>query len=350
MRTGSRETKKSKIYPISPGLLGPAIAVLAAFVVGAVLIRMAGANPIQAYVALFRGAFGSVRGFSETVVKATPLALAGLGVAVAFKCSVWNLGAEGQLLMGAIGATGVGLAFSELPAPVLLPLTLLTAFAAGGLWGAIVGALRAWFNANELVVTLMMNYIAIFLVNYLVSGPWRDPSIAEPQTAMISVNAQLPRLISSGRMHAGALVAIVCAVMTYILLFRTSIGYKIRVTGANAKAARYGGINVEMIVIIAMMISGGLAALAGMGEVAGVHLRLMDGISSGYGYTAIVVALLGRLHPGGVVLAALLFGGLLVGADAMQRVAAVPASLVQVIIGLILLFVLGGDFLINRKG
>ena len=337
MQTAQSEMLKKTLYSLLRTFLAPVSAILAALLVSAVLIAIAGTNPLQAYGALLHGAVGSVRNIAETMVKAIPLMLAGLGIAIAFRGRIWNVGAEGQLLLGAVGAAGVGLAFSDLPVYVFLPLTIAAAFVLGALWGSIPGVLKAWFDASEIVVSLMLNFVAILFVTYLISGPWRDPLVNDPQTAVVAVNSQLPRLVPNTRLHSGIVLALICAFLTYLLLFRTTLGYKIRATGGSIEAARVGGINVKVIVTITMMLSGGLAGLAGMSEVSGLHHRLLNGISPGYGYTAIVVALMGELHPLWIPFAAILFGGLLVGGEAMQRAVGVPGALVQVIVGLIVL-------------
>jgi simple sugar transport system permease protein len=325
------------LHSLAKAIAVPVCAVLTALILGGALIAAAGASPLQGYEALFRGAAGSPRALTETVVKAVPLMLAGLGVGLAFRGRIWNIGAEGQLLMGAVAAAGVGLRFPDLPAWVLLPLTLVASFALGGLWGSIPGVLKARFHANEIVVSLMLNFVAILFVSYLVSGPWRDPASGIPITAAVGESARLPRLVPGTRLHGGIVVALACSLLTYIILFRSTLGFKIRAVGGGLEAARFAGIDVNAVVAVTMALSGGLAGLAGMCEVSGLHYRLMDNISPGYGYTAIVVALMGELHPVGIPLAAILFAGLLVGGEAMHRAVGVPSALVNVIVGLIVL-------------
>ena len=337
MQTTRPEGPRNPLYSLLRTMMAPVSAVLAALLLGAALIAVAGANPLQAYGALLRGAAGSVHSFTETIVKAVPLMLAGLGIGLAFRGRIWNIGADGQLLMGAVAAAGIGLAFPHLPVWVLLPFTLAASFVLGALWGSIPGVLKALFEANEIVVSLMLNFVAILFVSYLVGGPWRDPAANVPITALVAVNSQLPRLVPDTRLHGGSVVALICSLLTYLILFRTTLGYKIRATGGSVEAARFAGINVRAVVILTMTLSGGLAGLAGMCEVSGLHHRLMDGISPGYGYTAIVVALMGELHPLGIPLAAILFGGLLVGGESMHRAVGVPGALVNVIVGLIVL-------------
>lgn len=330
-------------------LAGPFAAVALALVVGGVLIRLVTeSGPIVAYSVLVQGAFGSVSASSETLVKAAPLLLTAVGIMVAFRAKVINLGAEGQLYMGAIATAGIGGFWSELPGPVYLPLTVGASMIAGAAWAAIPGILKARAKVNEVITSLMMNYVAIYLVDFLVNGPWRDPRGPEPMTPSIVAAARLGHVMPQSRLHIGIVFAVVSVVLAYVLLWRSGLGFRIRAVGAGPDASLQAGISVPKTIVLVMAISGGLAGLAGMGEIAGVHFRLMPGISGGYGFTAIVVALLGKLRPVGVAIASLLFAGLVVGADSMQQFAMVPAALVLVIQGLTILFVIGADAIANR--
>jgi general nucleoside transport system permease protein len=318
------------------------LAILLALAVVAVLIALMGINPLKAYAALFQGSLGSRDGIGETLVRMTPLLLVGLGVSIAFRGGIWNIGAEGQIYMGALGATLAGLYLPRLPAAVHLPVTVLAGFLFGGLWGAIPGYMKGKLKANEIVITIMMNYLALFLVSYLVSGPMRDPNrmVAQAQTALIAEPAFLPRLMPGSRAHAGILLALLAAVLTWFLLHRTTLGYNIKAVGASPLVAAYGGVAAVSTITLAMFLSGGLAGLAGMGEVSGVHHYLLEGVSPGYGYLGIAVALLGGLEPLGVVLSAFFFGALTVGAETMQRSVGVPVAMVYFTQGLVVLFVL----------
>ncbi|MGN6459565.1 MAG: ABC transporter permease [Pseudolabrys sp.] len=318
-----------------------AAAVVAALIIGAVLILIAGANPVTGYSALFMGAFGSVNSVAEVLVKTTPLLLAGLGIALAFKAGYWNIGAEGQLLMGALGAVWVGLNVSGWPMVLALPVMVTVGFAAGAVWGLIPGILQARLGASEIITTIMLNYVAFLLVNFFVTGPMKEADGFMPQTDVISASAVLPRLLIPTRLNTGNFIAVAAAIIIYWLMMRSTFGFRIRVVGANPDAAKYAGISVGRTWIIISALAGGLAGLAGMVEVSGVHQRLLEHISGGYGYTAIMVALLGWLHPLGVVVASVLFAAMRVGADAMQRATGVPVSLVYVIQALVILFVLG---------
>ena len=316
------------------------VAVIAALLCGAVLILLAGADPVVGYLALFNGAFGSLNSVVEVLVKAIPLSLAGLGIALAFKAGYWNIGAEGQIFMGALGAVWVGLNAYGWPAYVAVPAIIGAGFLCGAVWGVIPGILRARFGASEIITTIMFNYIAFYMVNYFVTGPLVEADQFLAQTDPIAKAAELPRILRPTRLHAGIFVAIVATVALYWLMVRSTFGFRARVVGANEDAARYAGISVGWTWAFVSGISGGLAGLAGMVEVAGVHQLLLEDISGGMGFTAIVVGLLGWLHPIGVVVAAILFAALDVGADSMQRVIGVPVTLVYIIQALVVLFVL----------
>lgn len=337
--TAARRTERSG--PVR-AILEMAGALGAALAVGAVLMLVAGANPIVGYGAMLDGAFGSVNNLAEVLVKAIPLLLAGLGIAVAFRAGYWNIGAEGQLLMGATAAAWVGLlAEGWSPAGTLL-LVLLAGFAVGALWGLIPGVLRARFGASEIIVTIMFNYIAFLGVNYLVTaGPIAETGRFLPQTDPIAWSATLPVILEPTRLHAGLFIAMAAVGAMYWFLVRSTWGYRVRVVGANPEAARYGGVSVGKTWVLVSVLAGGLAGLAGMAEVSGTHHRLYDDVSAGMGFTAIVIALLGHLHPVGVAVAAVLFAALHVGAHAMQRVTGVPVTLVYVIQALVVLFFLG---------
>ncbi|MFQ5914520.1 MAG: ABC transporter permease [Nitrospinota bacterium] len=323
----------------------PVAAVLAAFVVAGVLLALTGVNPLKAYGYLLFHAFSDRNSFAEILVRTSPLLLTGLGISVAFQCGMWNIGAEGQLYVGAVVTTGLGISLIHLPPAVLLPLIVLASVVGGGLYGALPGWLKVRFGANEIIVTIMLNYVAILGSSYLLSNPWKEPSGLVPRSANIVSAAQLPRLIEGTRMHAGILLALAATAVMFVLLRKTVLGYRLRVVGRNPNAARYGGIPVGRTLILGMAISGGLAGLAGMGEISGIHHNLLDEFSPGYGFTGIVVALLGNLHPLGVLMAAVLFAALQVGAESMQRTFRIATSLVWILQGLVVLFALGSRFL-----
>ncbi|MFZ2487515.1 MAG: ABC transporter permease [Anaerolineae bacterium] len=332
----------------------PVIAALLALLFGAVLLLVLGVNPFTAYGSLFRGAFGTVSGITQTLAKATPLLLVALGICIAFRGGVINIGGEGQIIVGALAATAVALAFPTLPGLLLVLLTLAAGTVAGALWGGIAGLLKARFGVNEILTTVMLNAIALQLMNFLLRGPMLDPEqIAAgtnvPQSATLPDQVWLTRLVPRTLLHTGLILAVVLAVLVYIFLWRTTIGYRIRAVGLNPSAARYAGIPVRRYMALALILSGAFAGLAGAVEVIGVHHRMIEGMSGGYGFSGIVAALFGKLHPLGAIPASAIFGGLLVGADKMQRTVQVPSSLVVAVNGLIVLFVVASDYFVRRR-
>jgi simple sugar transport system permease protein len=345
-------SKHPKIWRAFDILL-PFIATLAALGVGAVMLMVFDANPVVAYGALLEGAFGSTNALADTLVKATPLLLVALGICIAFRGGVINIGGEGQLLLGAVASTLVGLANPNLPGYLLIPLALLVGFLAGGAWGAIPGLLKAYFNVNEILSTIMMNAIAVQGMNYLLRGPMIDPVQLEsasriPQTARLSAAFDLPRLIPT-RLHLGTGLAIIAAFLVFIFLWRTVVGYRIRAVGLNPNASRYAGINVPRHVVLSMLLSGAFCGLAGAIQVYGLHHRMFtDGSAMGFtgsaGFNGIVVALFGQLHPLGAIPASFLFGALIVGANKLQRVMQVPSSFIIALNGLVVVFVVSADY------
>jgi simple sugar transport system permease protein len=336
-----------------PAALPPLLAVAAALTIGAVLLVLLRADPLKAYAALFGGALATTSGLTQSAAKATPLLLVGLGIVIAFRANVINIGAEGQIIAGALMATWFSLAFRSWPAVLLLPATLLMGFLAGAAWGFVPGVLKARLGVNEILSTIMMNAIGLQLMNLLLSGPLIDPGqIASgtfiAQSERLPEQVWLPRLVPQTQLHAGALLAVALAVAVYFLLWRTTTGYRIRAVGLNPDAARYAGISVAFHQALALTLAGGFAGLAGVVEVIGVHHRLLEGITSGYGFTGIVAALFGKLHPLGAIPASFLFGSLLVGADKMQRAVQVPSALVDTLLGVVVLFVVGSDLWARR--
>jgi ABC-type uncharacterized transport system permease subunit len=331
----------------------PAGAILIALLIGAVMLLLLHVNPLTAYAAMVSGVFGSVSGFTQSFVKATPLLLVGLGICIAFRASVINIGGEGQIILGALGATWFSLQFPTWPGWLLIPATMLVGFAAGAVWGFIPGYLKSRMAVNEILSTVMMNAIALQLMNGLLRGPLMDPAGVKagtflPQSQRLPENVWLPRLVPQTLLHAGLIVAVILAVVVYIFLWRTTIGYRIRAVGLNPDAARYAGIPVPFYQALALTLAGGFAGLAGVVEVIGVQHRLLEGITSGYGFSGIVAALFGGLHPLGLIPASWLFGSLLVGGDTMQRAVQVPSALVGTLLGLVVLFVVGSNFLSRR--
>lgn len=325
-------------------VLLPVAGVVAALLIGAIMLLLLGANPIAAFAAMINGAAGSKFGITQTLVKATPLLLVGSGICIAFRANMINIGGEGQIIVGALAGAWLPLSFPTVSGWLLIPATCIVGFMAGAVWGFIPGILKARLRVNEILSTIMMNAIAQQLMNLLLQGALMDPEgIAHgtflAQSAQLPRQAWLPRLVPQTLLHGGAIIAVVLAVAVYLFLWRTTIGYDIRAVGLNPNAARYSGINVPYYEALSLTLAGGFAGLAGAIEVMGVQHRLMDGLTSGYGFTGIVAALLGGLHPLGLIPASIFFGGLLVGADKMQRAVQVPSSLVMAILGLIVLFV-----------
>lgn len=335
---------RSELAGFTIRLTVPAAGVLAALMISALFLVVLGANPLQAYGAMLRGAVGSTFGITQTLVKATPLLLVGLGICIAFRASVINIGGRGQMIAGALATTAVGLALPAAPRAVLIPLAILAGFAAGAVWGSVPGILKARFDVNEILTTIMMNSIALQLMNLLLQGPLMDPAGIEAgtflaQSARLPAQMRLLRLVPRTLLHSGIFLALIMAVLVYVFLWRTTWGYRIRATGLNPHASRYAGINVPLNQALSMTLAGGFAGMAGTVEIIGVHMRVIEGVTSGYGFTGIVAALLGWLHPLGLIPASVFFGGLLVGADTMQRAVQVPSALVNAILGLVVLFV-----------
>jgi len=320
----------------------PVLGALAALLVGAVLIALAGSNPLMAYQAMLKGAFGGQRQLIETSLKAAPLLLIGLGLTVAFKARVWNIGGEGQYFIGALFGSAVALQFPGLPAVVLIPAMLLAGALGGALWAFIPALLRTKRGMSEIISTLMLNYVAIFIVEYMARVLFRDPDGFLPESAKFVSAARMTRLFGT-RIHIGVVMALVMIPIVYLIIWRTPLGFRLRALGSRASVARFAGINVEAGIMFALLFSGALAGLTGIMEVSYLHARLKGTISGGYGFSGILVALLGRLHPVGVLFAAIFFSALTIGSTSMHTLMGLPATLADVIQALVVLFVLGVD-------
>lgn len=323
-----------KAWPLASGIL------LTILFISIILLLM-GKNPIVAFNQIIDGAFGSPNAVAEVLVKTGPLLLAGLGTAFAFRCQIWNIGAEGQILIGALAASVFCLFFPNVPPVLSIILAILAAMLAGGLWASIAGFLKVKLGASEIINTIMMNYIAIYLVNYLVRGPLQDVASYVPQSKTFAPQYWLPLIMPPTRLHLGIILAVLAAGVVYIILWKTPLGFNIIAVGANSRAARVGGIAVSLNMVIAMFISGALSGIAGANEVLGLYHRLLDGVAAGYGFSAMTVAILGGLHPIGITIFSFIFAALRVGADHMQREMAVPASLVYLVEGLLIVFIQG---------
>lgn len=329
---------KSK-YVIS-NMLNILSAIIAALIISGIFILFIGVNPFHAFGMLLQGVFGKFFGFGEMLAKATPLLIVGLGVSIAFKGGMSNLGGDGQFLVGAVFATMVGTQIHGLPVPIHMILIVAAAAIGGGLWGGLAGYLKARFNTNEVIMTIMLNYIALYIFSYLIEKPLRDPVGVLPQSRSIPITLQIPKLMTGTRAHIGFLFALAAVFLVYFFINKTVAGYKIRAIGISPKATVYAGVNSFRQTIYIMAISGAFAGIAGMVQVYAIHFRLLDGIAGGFGFSAIVVALLGRLNPFGMLLASIFIGGLLAGANSMQVTTGVPASIVGIIQGIVILFIL----------
>ncbi|MDF2674678.1 MAG: inner-rane translocator [Clostridiales bacterium] len=310
-----------------------------AFLIGAIIIKLLGLSPSKAYLSMILGSFGNANAIAETLVKTTPLIFTGLSYAIAKRCGLVNLGAEGQLYMGGFLASFVGIYLNGLPIYIHLPLAILAGFIGGGLWGLVAGWLKIRFGANEMITTIMLNYIAQYWVSYLVSGPMMDPTGKMPQSSPIPTSAILPRILGGTRLHLGIVIALLAVLIFYYFLWKTTVGYETRVVGINAEAARYAGIKPTKNALLAMFIAGGFAGLAGMGEILGVQMRMYQNFSPGYGFDGIAVALLGQNMPIGIIVSAILFGMLRSGANMMQLTAKVPNAIIYIIQALVIIFI-----------
>lgn len=322
------------------------------FVIGLVFMIL-GADPLYAMARIFSGSFGSLYGFKETLTKAIPLILIGSGLTLAFRAKFWNIGAEGQLLMGAVFGTWAGLFFGQsLPAWVLVPVMFLAGFLGGAIWGMIPALLKIRFSINEVISTLMLNYICADFLTMLIVGPWKGRTrFGFPGTDNLPPAATLG-LIPGSRIHYVTLIlAVVSAVVLCVVIYKTRFGYEARVVGENPDAGRYAGINFLKTTLILMMISGGLAGLAGVGEVAGIHryLGYPAAVSSGYGFTAIIVAWLAKLNPVLTLVSGVFFAGILVGGDAIQISLGLPAATVNIVNGILLVFLIMGDYFLKNR-
>jgi simple sugar transport system permease protein len=390
LETNGTAPKAGRWRRVLAGLALPALAVLTALIIGAVVIAITDATVVEAYRnffaapgkalaatwkavataygALFEGAFGNPRELieatrvylstndsaplvealwpvTESLVASTPYILAGLAVALGFRCGLFNIGVEGQFFMGALASAWVGYTFTNLPWFVHLPLAIVAGAAGGALWGAIPGYLKAKTGAHEVVNTIMMNYIAFRLSDWLLNGPMKATGY-RPITPQIEPTAELPRFFPDPlRFNAGFFLALLTAAVVYWLLFKTTIGFEIRTVGANPQAARYAGMSITRNFVLAMVLSGALAGLAGANQVLGVDHWVGQGFSAGYGFDAIALALLGKSHPFGVVLASLLFGFLRGGAARMQSLAGIPIDIISIVQALVIVFVAAPDII-----
>ena len=333
------------------------LSALAALVIGALLILAFGANPITGYSDLLSGAFGGSYALASTAQKAVPLLLVAAGICVSVRASVWNIGGEGQIVMGALASTATALAVPGLPAVLLLPLVIAAAAVGGAVWAGIAGFFKAYFNVNEILSTIMLNLVAVQVMNYLLSGPMINKSQSFaitgliPQTKLLSQNAWLPTIVGGTQLNLGVVIAVAVAAVVYLLLWHTGFGFRLRAVGLSRDAAAYAGMPVRRTIVYAMLLSGACCGIGGAVLVFGSisHRMVTDGSLTGFtgndGFNGIVVGLFGGLNPLWSVLSAYLFGGLLIGGTAMQAAIGVPTDLVTTIEGLVVIFVVSIDYL-----
>ena len=331
--------------------LAPLWAILAALLIGAILVSFLGRSPMAAFRVYFVEPLTDPWALQELAVKATPLIIIATGLVYCFRANLWNIGAEGQLIMGAILGSILPLTINDQASAYwVLPLSLSLGIVGGALYGLIPALLRVRFGVSEILVSLMLVYVAELTLDYLVRGPWRDPKgFNFPTTPTFEINELLPNLVSEGRLHAGIIIALLCAVVTWFILGRTLFGFGIRVAGEAPRAARFSGFNAHRMTIMAFLISGGLAGLAGIVEVAGQIGQLKPAISGGLGFTAIIVAYLGRLHPAGIVFGAFIIALTVYGGEAAQIALKLPLDLTRTFQGILLFCVLAADALTTYR-
>jgi len=323
-----------------------------AFAAGAIIMVVSGKDPVNAYSVLINSAIGSERAIANTLLAATPLIFTGLAALVAFRAGVFNVGVEGSLYIGAFAAAWVGFTLIDLPGLLLIPLAFAAAALTGGVWGAVPGYLKARYKVDEVVTTIMLNYVAILFTDYLVNGPFLVPGMANAMSAEVAPQAQLARILPRSQWNLSFFVAIGVMIAVIILMRRLTLGYEIRVLGTNPLFARWSGMPVRRIIVIVMFISGLIGGLAGAGQVLGVHYRFVAGFSQGLGFDGIIVALLGRGSPVGVLLAALFFGALRSGGSTMELFTRIPRDLVDILVALIIFFIaidISFDWLRRRR-
>jgi len=345
-----KEKKKKFVWPkffynLKTIIIPIIVIFLSLSIAAIIIIEVMGFDTLLAYKIFFKGVFGSIDSIGEIFVKATPIILTGLSFAFAFRAGLFNVGAEGQLYMGGFLATLVGTSLKGLPMIIHLPLAIIAAFIGGGLWGLLVGWLKVKFKANEIITTVMLNYVAIYFVSCLIHGPMRARTVSGtfPQSELIANSARLPHIFLSTRVHLGFIIALICLVLYYIFFRKTVLGYETRVVGQSMNISKYAGINPERITLFIMFICGGMAGLAGASEILGVQGRLLENFSPGYGFDGIIVSLAGMNSPFGIFLVAILFGILREGGNSMQMFVGIPVEVIYIIQGLMVIFVLAGQ-------
>jgi ABC-type uncharacterized transport system permease subunit len=333
--------------PIWMLALLPLAAILITFVISTVIILLAKADPFKAFYYILISPLSSRTSALEVLVKATPLILTSAAVTLAFASGYWNIGAEGQFYAGAIAAAFLGTQIGGLSPWLAIPIMLLGGFIAGMLWAFVPAWLKVKLNVDEVVTTLLMNYIILFFLSYLLNGPWRDPISGWPQSPTIAATTMLPKLVERSRLHLGFIVALIIVVVVWFILSKTSLGLRMRAVGRGQEAARFMGVNIGRTLLITALISGGIAGLAGVSEVAGIHFHITDAISDGFGYTGIIGATLGGLNPWGAGIAAIFLGLISTGAQSVARSMGLSVFLGNVVQAVLLLVTLGTFLLRN---
>ncbi len=318
----------------------PFAAIIVTLILSAIPILIAGGHLWKSYFYLFYGALGTRFNLLETFVKASPLLMTGLAVAFAFRAKFWNIGAEGQLLAGALADTALGISLGGVPKPLVLPIVIVGGFLAGGLWAAIPALLKTKLKVDDVVSTLLLNYVMVHIIGALLFGPLQQPGSSWPRSSAIIAAAEYPMLMARSRFHLGIPLAFLAVLVIWFINKKTTFGYQSRAVGVNARAANFGGINTTRVILWTSLISGGLAGLAGVGELCAIQRRLIMDISPGYGYSGIVIAMLGNLHPVGVLISSLFFSVIIIGAQTMSRMTGVPAYIAEVIQGMALMVML----------
>ncbi len=328
----------------------PLIAAVLMLLSGLLIFTVLGKNPVLAFHAFFIEPINDFYGLGELIIKASPLMLIGVGLAIGFKANIWNIGAEGQLAMGAIFGGGVALLLNDASSIFILPAMFIAGIVGGMLWAAIPAFLKIRFNANEILVSLMLNYVAILILSLLIHGPWKDPQgYGFPQSVLFSESTLLPIMIEGTRLHAGVLISFAAIIVGWVFLLKSFVGFQLQVSGLAINAASYAGFKYKKMIWIGLLSGGLCAGIAGVSEVAGPIGQLLPSVSPGYGFAAIIVAYVGRLHPGGILLSSLLMALLYLGGESGQMNLDLPSAVTGVFQGMLLFYLLAADFLINFR-
>lgn len=332
---------KDKIRAVLNYSIGVVVALLLAFAILSILLLWQGFSPVAVVVELFRGAFGGMQNFASSLVLATPLILGGLGIAISFRCGIFNIGGEGQVYLGALAGTMVGVYFGHLPGVVLIPLCLLASMLAGGLWALIPGYLKIKKGFNEVITSVLLNYVGVNFVNYTLASFFKDDTKLNHQSPAIGEGARLTKLVPGSELNTSFIIALVIAVLVYFVFNKTDWGFKLRAVGLNNEAARTSGVNIRAYLLVAIIASGAFIGLAGSAQVMGYQYVLMQNFSPNTGYDVIAVALMGNLHPFGVVVSAIFMGALRNGTTVMQIMMGVPVTILGIIQGIVILCIVG---------